>query len=212
MIKIKPLYNQDEQAMEMPTEPMAPPEPLPIKIKLVDPEEKTKIVVNRPEPAKVVLPVNVKKTLDGNILIKDHPLINIMILPFQNKIVTLPKNDKYKDTYSSQKELYDLLKSFGLITYDSVQGGSVYGSLEATYPQNDKVDSLSAILVGIYKLLQQHEEYSKIQREYEETFEDNLTEPEEGEFTDYETAMSTHRVRKGSIDPKQKAFGLLFRI
>ena len=67
-------------------------------------------------------------------------------------------------------------------------------------------------MLGIYKLLQQHEEYSRIQREYEETFEDNLTDPEEGEFTDYETAMSTHRVRKGSIDPKQKAFGLLFRI
>lgn len=211
MIKIKPLYNQDEQAMEMP-EPMAPPEPLPIKVKLVEPEEKTKIVVNKPEPAKIVLPVNVKKTLDGNILIKDHPLIDIMIMPSNNKIVTLPKDDKYRDTYPAQKELYDLLKSFGLIVYDSVQGGSVYGSLEATYPNNDKVDSLSAILVGIYKLLQQHEEYSKIQRDYEETFEDTLTDPDEGEYTDFETAMSTHRTRKGSIDPKQKAFGLLFRI
>jgi hypothetical protein len=207
MIKIKPLYDQEPQASEVPE---APPEPQIIKV--VEPEEKPKLSVNKPEPAKVVLPVNVKKTLEGNILIKDHPLIDILIDPKNNKIITMAKDNKYRDTYSAQKELYELLKSFGLITHGSVQGGSVYGSLEATYPQNDKADSLSAILVGIYKLLQQHEEYSRIQREYEETFEDNLTEPEEGDYTDYETAMSTHRVRKGSIDPKQKAFGLLFRI
>jgi neutral trehalase len=71
---------------------------------------------------------------------------------------------------------------------------------------------LSAVLIGIYKLLQQHQQYSKIQTDYEEEFESYLTDPEEGEYTDYDTAMSTHRVRKGSIDPKQKAFGLLFRI
>jgi hypothetical protein len=209
MIKIKPLYDQEP---EIPDVPEVPPEPKIIKVKLVEPEEKPKLSVNKPEPAKVVLPVNIKKTLDGNILIKDHPLIDILIDTKNNKIITMAKDDKYRDTYPAQKELYDLLKKFGLITYNSVQGGSVYGSLEATYPKNDKVDSLSAILVGIYKLLQQHEEYSRIQQDYEETFEDNLTEPEEGEYTDYETAMSTHRVRKGSIDPKQKAFGLLFRI
>lgn len=212
MIKIKPLYDQEEQSLEAPEAIPEPQEPLPIKVKLVEPEEKVQIKVNKPEPAKIVLPVNVKKTLDGNILIKDHPLIDIMIVPANNKIVTMPKDDKYRDTYSAQKELYDLLRKFGLITYDSVQGGTLYGALEATYPQNDKVDSLSALLVGIYKLLQQHQQYSKIERDYEETFEDNLTEPAEGEYTDYETAMSTHRVRKGSIDPKQKAFGLLFRI
>jgi hypothetical protein len=209
MIKIKPLYDQESQ---IPEAPEVPPEPQIIKVKLVEPEEKLKISINKPEPAKVVLPVNVKKTLEGNILIKDHPLIDILIDPRNNKIITMAKDDKYRDTYSAQKELYELLKKFGLITHGSVQGGSVYGSLEATYPQNDKVDSLSAVLVGIYKLLQQHEEYSKIERDYEETFEDSLTDPEEGEYTDYETAMSTHRVRKGSIDPKQKAFGLLFRI
>ena len=209
MIKIKPLYDQEP---EIPDVPEAPPEPKIIKVKLVEPEEKPKLSVKKPEPPKVVLPVNIKKTLDGNILIKDHPLIDILIDTKNNKIITMAKDDKYRDTYPAQKELYDLLKKFGLITYNSVQGGSVYGSLEATYPKNDKIDSLSAILVGIYKLLQQHEEYSRIQQDYEETFEDNLTEPEEGEYTDYETAMSTHRVRKGSIDPKQKAFGLLFRI
>lgn len=209
MIKVKPLYNQEQPQMETPP---APPEPKIPKVKLVEPEEKTKIIVNKPEPEKVVLPMNVKKTLDGNILIKDHPLIDIMIVPANNKIVTMPKDDKYRDTYGAQKELFDLLRKFGLITYDSVQGSTLYGALEAKYPKNDKIDSLSALLVGIYKLLQQHEQYSKIQQDYEETFEDSLTEPDQDESTDFETAMSTHRTRKGSIDPKQKAFGLLFRI
>lgn len=208
MIKVK-LTNPSE---ETPQAPIMPPEPSIPKVRLVEPEEKIQVKVNKPIPAKVVLPINIKKTLDGNILIKDHPLIDIMIIPSANKVVTLAKDNKSRDTYSSQKDLYELLRSFGLITPDSVQGGSTYGSLEATYPQSDKVDAVSALLVGIYKLLQQHEQYSKIQTDYEDNFEDSLTEPESGEYTDYETAMSTHRVRKGSIDPKQKAFGLLFRI
>jgi hypothetical protein len=211
MIKVK-LTNPSDEVSSAPIAPEVPAEPSKPKLKLVEPEEVTQIKVNKPIPAKVVLPINIKKTLDGNILIKDHPLIDIMVLPSANRVVTLAKDNKARDTYSAQKELFDLLRSFGLINPDSVQGSSTYGSLEATFPQSKEVDSVSAILVGIYKLLQQYQQYSKIEREYEETFENWLTDPEEGEYTDYETAMATHRVRKGSIDPKQKAFGLLFRI
>lgn len=209
MIKVKLTNPSSEEIPQVPEVPVEPPKP---KIKLVEPEEKIQVKVNKPIPARVILPINIKKTLDGNILIKDHPLIDIMIIPSVNKVVTLAKDNKARDTYSAQKELYELLRSFGLINPDSVQGGSTYGSLEAIYPQSNEVDAVSALLVGIYKLLQQYEQYSKIERDYEETFEEWLTDPEEGEYTDYETAMSTHRVRKGSIDPKQKAFGLLFRI
>jgi hypothetical protein len=209
MIKVKLTNPSSEEIPQVPEVPVEPPKP---KIKLVEPEEKIQVKVNKPIPARVILPINIKKTLDGNILIKDHPLIDIMIIPSVNKVVTLAKDNKARDTYSAQKELYELLRSFGLINPDSVQGGSTYGSLEAIYPQSSEVDAVSALLVGIYKLLQQYEQYSKIERDYEETFEEWLTDPEEGEYTDYETAMSTHRVRKGSIDPKQKAFGLLFRI
>ena len=209
MIKVKLTNPSSEEIPQVPEVPVEPPKP---KIKLVEPEEKIQVKVNKPIPARVILPINIKKTLDGNILIKDHPLIDIMIIPSVNKVVTLAKDNKARDTYSAQKELHELLRSFGLINPDSVQGGSTYGSLEAIYPQSSEVDAVSALLVGIYKLLQQYEQYSKIERDYEETFEEWLTDPEEGEYTDYETAMSTHRVRKGSIDPKQKAFGLLFRI
>lgn len=208
MIKVK-LTNPNE---EVPQVPEAPPEPPKPRIKLIEPEEKIQIKVNKPIPARVILPIDIKKTLDGNILIKDHPLIDIMVIPSANKVVTLAKDNKARDTYYAQKELFELLRSFGLIIPETVQGGSTYGSLEAIYPNSDKVDSLSAILVGIYKLLQQHQQYSKIETEYEDSFEQWLTNPDEDDSTDYETAMSTHRVRKGSIDPKQKAFGLLFRI
>ncbi len=211
MIKVK-LTNPSEEVSSAPTVPEVPLTPPKPKIKLVEPEEKIQIKVNKPIPARVILPINIKKTLSGDILIKDHPLIDIMVIPTANKVVTLAKDNKARDTYSAQKELFELLRSFGLINPDSIQGGSTYGSLEAVFPQSNEVDSVLAILVGIYKLLQQYQQYSEIERNYEETFENWLTDPGEGEYTDYETAMSTHRVRKGSIDPKQKAFGLLFRI
>jgi len=102
MIKVK-LTNPSEEVSSAPLVPEVPPEPLKPKIKLVEPEEKIQIKVNKPIPARVILPINIKKTLGGDILIKDHPLIDIMVIPAANKIVTLAKDNKARDTYSAQK-------------------------------------------------------------------------------------------------------------
>lgn len=41
--------------------------------------------------------LNVRKTLDNNIVIYDHPLIDIVIIPSKNKIFTIPKDKMLRE-------------------------------------------------------------------------------------------------------------------
>ena len=48
---------------------------------------------------KVVLSLNIRKTLDGNIIVRDHSDIDIVIIPSKKKIVTFPKDTATEETY-----------------------------------------------------------------------------------------------------------------
>ena len=49
--------------------------------------------------------MNARKTIDGNILIFDHPDMNIMIMPAKNKVISLPKDELDDELYDTQKRL-----------------------------------------------------------------------------------------------------------
>mgnify|MGYP003625664147 CR=1 FL=1 len=107
---------------------------MPIKIKLppeiTSPEGK---VEKKPVQASIFL--KIKKTLDGNLLIDDHEYMDIVIVPSDNKIMTMPKPYSEKESYQYQKEfMYDMFKS-GVLVVDSTQGGLKFGVLEAQYPE-----------------------------------------------------------------------------
>ena len=59
--------------------------------------------------------LNARKTIDGNIIISDHPDMNILIIPAKNKIVALPKGELDDELYDSQKRLFDYLFKKGVI-------------------------------------------------------------------------------------------------
>ena len=192
--------------------PIVPEVPTIPQVRIVDIPEKIEVIPIVPKPEKFVLPLKIRKTLDGKVYVCDHEYIDIVIDPNERKIVSFAKSDKYKDVYNIQKKMYDFLKKYGLLELESTQAGFLYGSFEATYPENQKVDALAAVLVGIYRWLQNEAEDSKIRKDYEEAYEEHMTDPDDDESTDFDTAIATHRQKNGAIDPKQKAFGLLFRI
>lgn len=200
------ITGEEEQVPQLPPEPQIP------QVRVLKPEPVITVKQIVADVEKIVLPMKIRKTLDGKIYISDHATIDIVIDPQKTSIISFAKDDKMKDTYYVQKNLYDFLKNNGLISLDSIQGGFLYGSLEAKFVQNDKVDSISAILLGIYRFLQQEEKDRKILTDYEKAEEEELTDPDDSETTDFEKANSLHAAKKGSIDPKQKQFGLLYRI
>lgn len=153
--------------------------------------------------------MNARKTLDGNIMVYDHPNIDIVIIPSKNKIVSMPKKSYYHDTYPVQKRFFDFLESKGATVLGSTRGGVVYNSLETYYPTNEELDVLQVILLLTKKFLEEETENSMTEREYEEEVEQLYTNPDDNEST--ELGEVPQAKKKGAIDPNYKPYNLLYR-
>ena len=60
-----------------------------VKIKVKEEEPKIKIRVKD----RTLVYLQVRKTLDGNYMIYDHPLYDVVLMPRKNKVITFPKKD-----------------------------------------------------------------------------------------------------------------------
>ena len=96
-----------------------------------------------------------RKTLDGNILIFDHQEIDIVIMPQKRKVVTFAKDDYSETIYHVQDRFFEYLKRKGIVTYDSVKGGNVYGSIEGIIAESKdpEINVLDYTIYNVYKFL-----------------------------------------------------------
>ena len=98
-------------------------------------ERGIKIYIDTPkegEPEKkITLELNARKTLDGDLVVRDHPDVDVVIMPKKMKVVAFPKDSLTEETYQTQTKMFDFLMKRGVVTRDSVQGGNVFGSMEA---------------------------------------------------------------------------------
>jgi len=175
-----------------------------IKVK----EENPKIKIKVREPLLVYL--QVRRSLDGNYMIFDHPLFDIVIMPRKNKIVTFSKRGALIDSYPSQDKFFDYLMRKGLVLADTIQSGNVYSSLEAAYPINDNVDTIEALLLVIYNFLKEEVKDVNSALDYAEDVEELYIDPDEEDST--ELGEVPHAEKKGSIDPGYRPYGLVYRI
>ena len=117
-----------------------------------------------------------KKTLDGNIIIFDHDDIDIILRPEQKKVVTFKKDNVNGDiAYGASDRMFKYLAKKGVISIDSVQGGSTLDSFEVTIP------------------------YFEYGEDYEDMMRDRLIEPDGEEST--ELGEVPQDKQKGSIVP-----------
>jgi len=180
-------------------------------------EPKVKIAIKKAyKPLKLsikfptTIELKLRRALNGDYLIYDHPLFDIVIMPDKNKIVTFRKRNPKTDPYPSQDKFFDYLMRLGMVVQDSIQGGNVYGSLEAIYPINDKVDTIQALFLAMYNFLKDELEFFKAVDDYEEDYEDSLVEPDPEDST--ELGEVPHSDRKGAIDPNSTPYSLVYRI
>ena len=94
----------------------------------IDPEEE--------EKQEYTFELNARKTLDGNIIVRDHPDIDIVLMIEKNKVVAFPKESATDEVYQTQDKLFDHLSKKGIVSPESVQGGNVHGSIEAKILEN----------------------------------------------------------------------------
>jgi hypothetical protein len=130
--------------------------------------------------------LEISQTLDGNLLINDHQYIDIVVVPKESKVVTLPKPFAERDVYDYQQSLmYSLFKN-GIIN-GPAKGGASFGMVEAVYPSSPKsdVDPVQALLFQIEKFIQVSRAENHRAEEYDKHIEDNFTDPPDDESTAY---------------------------
>ena len=181
-----------------------------IKISVKEPEPEEIKVAVKPVPYETV-ELDVRKTLDNNYIIYDHPLFDIVINPDKKRITTFIKRYLKTDPYPHQDVFFDYLLRKGVILPDSVKGGNIFGSLEATYPANKKIDVLKGILLSIYFYLIKELPRLRAALDYDLEVDDYLTDPSEKDSTEY--GEVPQKKRKGTMDPfYTQNSGLLYRI
>ena len=157
------------------------------------------------EVEKILL--NARKTIDGNIIISDHPDMNILLIPSKNKIVSLPKAELDDELYDSQKRLFDYLFKKGVINYDTVQAGNLFMTKEATIPEVvGEGDKIQYCLFAISNFIDQELPFYENMKEFEKEMENQLLEPEIDEYTEFDPGR--HSMSKGTLPPRMVKYGI----
>lgn len=129
----------------------------------------------------------IRKTLDGNYLIKDHIDVDIMVIPDESKILVLPKEKQVNSdiVYSTQDRLFTYLRQKGIINPDSVEGGDAYFSMQATYPESSTdMNPTQAVVFTIGKFLEEEEPFMKFDQEHEDQMTKWFTRPDDEHSTE----------------------------
>ena len=115
----------------------------------------------------------------------------------KKKILTLPKELITDQVYGAQNRLFSYLRKKGIINFDSIQGGNVYGSMEATLL--DAPGAQEFALLNISKFIDLERPYFDYVDSYMEEYENSLTEPDNENST--ELGDVEHSSQKGSLNP-----------
>ena len=102
-------------------------------------------------PINFTVSLKARRTLDANIIVSDHPDVDIVIMPEKMKIIAFAKDNFDDSIYQTQDRLMKYLFRKGVITQDTVAGGNVYGSLEAKIikpVQEMPIDNLMLMIIS----------------------------------------------------------------
>ena len=184
-----------------------------IGINLIEPEEKMGIdirnnksinlkpqidvsIVNNNE-RKTKFEMNIRKALNGDLLVFDHADIDIVLMVEKKKIVAFPKDLMSEVVYGAESRLMEWMRKNGIIEYDSIQGGNVYGSLEGKIHESKERDSIKSTIYQLSEWIKSEAPSSKMKKGHDDMMRDAQLEPDEENHT--ELGEVPHSEEKGSI-------------
>ena len=165
-----------------------------IKVKIEKPDLRVKL---EHEDPKITFELNARKALNGDIMIFDHTDIDIVILTEKKKIIAFAKDIMSDVVYGAENRLFEFLKRKGVVAYDSIQGGNVYGSLEAKILDSKELDSLKITLLNVSKWMDSERPYFEAMNAHDKMMDDSLLDPDSENSTEF--GEVPHEQEKGSI-------------
>lgn len=178
-----------------------------VKVSVTNQQEKENVQVNISEPKiqveidnevpPIAFKLNARKTLNGDIMIFDHTDIDIIVLAEKKKVVAFAKDIMSDVVYGAESRLFDYLKRRGVVAYDSIQGGNVYGSLEGVILESKELDPTKMVLLNISKWMDSERPYFESMKAHDDMMSDAILEPDDEHAT--ELGEVPQAEEKGSI-------------
>jgi len=139
------------------------------------------------------------KAINGDIMIFAHKDIDIMILKEQKKIVAFAKDMLTDDVYGAESRLFNFLRKQGIVAYDTIQGGNIYGSMEAQMLTAEKKIKQPLVLAAhiVNEWIKTEKPMMDYMEAHDELMDDALLNPDEEHAT--ELGEVPHEIEKGSI-------------
>tara|TARA_Y100000114_G_scaffold98049_1_gene91237 strand:- start:15408 stop:16016 length:609 start_codon:yes stop_codon:yes gene_type:complete len=144
-----------------------------------------------------VFELNARESLDGNIMIFDHKDIDIVLMQEKKKIVAFAKEMLTDNVYGAESRMFEFLKKKGIVAYDSIQGGNIYGSMEAQILESKKFNPVKSALVNIAQWFKEETPMMKGMEAYDQMMDDTLLQPDREHST--ELGEVPQAADKGSI-------------
>ena len=164
---------------------------------------KVGVIINNPHLHEIKFKLNIREAHNGDLMIFDHPDIDIVIMVEKKKVVTFAKDLATDIVYGTSSRLMERLRTKGVIAYETIQGGNVYGSLEGQLLEMkdpEKKDlQMPLVLNQISEWIESERPYSESDEEYDQMYDDELTHPDAEDST--ELGKVPQDAKKGSIEP-----------
>ena len=149
--------------------------------------------------ATVRLELDIRKSMNGDLLIFDHGDIDIVLSTGKNKIWAFPKEVMNDMVYGAQNRLFAHLRKKGIVIPESVQGGSFYGSLEAQMEAaaSEELNTAKMALINIAEFIDEERPYFESTEAIISMTDDELLHPDKADST--ELGEVPQEVEQGSI-------------
>ena len=141
--------------------------------------------------------MNMRKALNGDLMIFDHKDIDIIIMTEKKKVVAFAKDLMSEVVYGAESRLMEHLRRSGIIEYDSIQGGNIYGSLEGKLHNATERDPVKTALFQISEWIKDEVPYMENIKGHDEDMEGAMMTPNDKDST--ELGEVPHAEEKGSI-------------
>jgi hypothetical protein len=151
------------------------------------------------KPRDISISLEIRKTLDGKIMILDHMFFDIILDTESKTIITFPKERIDDETYQYQNDYFKHLMTEGVITPESIVSGNVYGSLQANYPEsaNENINPTQVVLLSTSKFILENKPALEMLQYIDTEIEDHLIDPTPEDST--ELGEIPHKEKKGSV-------------
>jgi len=147
----------------------------------------------------VTLELDIRKSMNGDLMIFDHGDIDIVLSATKNKVTAFPKETITSLAYGAQNRFFSFLQKKGLVIPESIQGGSFYGSMEAMMekPYSGKLNTSKMTLINISRFIDDERPYFESTEAIVSMTDDELVHPDKTDST--ELGEVPQAVQKGSI-------------